>query len=60
MIPMWTYFSTLKKGRFGLFELMDVQERTASILARKADIMILDSLHKTLRQGIEAAAVQVF
>jgi predicted nucleotidyltransferase len=53
-------FFDSEKGRFGLFELMDVQERTASILARKADIMILDSLHKTLRQGIEAAAVQVF
>jgi predicted nucleotidyltransferase len=39
-------FFDSEKGRFGLFELMDVQQRTASILARKADIMIRDSLHK--------------
>jgi predicted nucleotidyltransferase len=48
------------KGKFGLFELMDVKERTTSILGRKADIMTRDSLHRTLRQRIEAAAVQVF
>jgi uncharacterized protein len=53
-------FFDYQKGKFGLFELMDVQERTSSILGRKADIMTRDSLHRTLRQRIEAAAVRVF
>jgi predicted nucleotidyltransferase len=53
-------FFDYEKGRFGLFDLMDVQERAASILGRKTDIITRDSLHKTLRQGIETAAVQVF
>src|SRR3984957_5367059 len=53
-------FFDYQKGKFGLFELMDVQERTSNILGRKADIMTRDSLHRTLRQRIEAAAVRVF
>ena len=53
-------FFDYPKGRFGLFELMDVKERTACILGRKTDIMTRDSLHRTLRQRIEAAAVQVY
>jgi predicted nucleotidyltransferase len=53
-------FFDYEKGRFGLFDLMDVQERAASILGCKTDITTRDSLHKTLRQGIETAAVQVF
>lgn len=53
-------FFDYEKGRFGLFELMDVRERTTAILGRKADVMTRDSLHKTLRQPIEAAAVCVF
>jgi uncharacterized protein len=47
-------------GKLGVFELMDVKEYAARILGRKADIMTRDSLHKTLRQGIEATAVCVF
>ena len=39
---------------------MDVKEYAASILGRKTDIMTRDSLHKTLRHRIEAAALQVF
>jgi predicted nucleotidyltransferase len=39
---------------------MDVKERTSGILGRKADIMTCDSLHRTLKQRIEASAVQVF
>ena len=39
---------------------MDVKEYAARILGRKADIMTRDSLHKTLRQRIEATAVLVF
>jgi predicted nucleotidyltransferase len=53
-------FFDYEKGKLGLFELMDVQERATSILGRKADIMTRDSLHKTLRQRIEAGAVPVF
>ncbi len=53
-------FFDYAKGKFGLFELMDVQERTSGILGRRADIMTRDSLHKTLRQRTEAAAVRVF
>ena len=39
-----------EKGKFGLFDLMDVNERTARILGREADIVTRDSLHKTLRR----------
>jgi hypothetical protein len=53
-------FFDYERGRFGLFELMDVQERASGILGCKADIMTRDSLHKTLRQRIEATAVRVF
>ncbi len=53
-------FFDYEKGKLGLFQLMDVKERASSILGRKADIMTRDSLHKTLRQQIEAAAVPVF
>ncbi|WP_428486584.1 nucleotidyltransferase family protein [Rhodopila sp.] len=53
-------FFDYEKGALGLFQLMDVKERTSSILGRNADIMTRDSLHKTLRQQIEAAAVSVF
>jgi predicted nucleotidyltransferase len=49
-----------EKGKFSLFDLMDVKEHASNILVRKADIMTRDSLHKTLRQKIEAAAVLVF
>jgi hypothetical protein len=47
-------------GKLGVFELMDVKEYAARILGRKADILMRDSLHKILRQGIEATAVCVF
>jgi uncharacterized protein len=53
-------FFDYEKGRFGLYELMDVKECTADILGRKADIMTRDSLHKALRRQIEASAVRVF
>jgi predicted nucleotidyltransferase len=53
-------FFDYERGKFGLFELMEVKDRTSRILGRKADIMTRDSLHKTLRQRIEAAAVRVF
>jgi predicted nucleotidyltransferase len=53
-------FFDYEKGALGLFQLMDVKQRPAEILGCKADIMTRDSLHKTLRQRIEAASVPVF
>src|SRR5271166_3923237 len=53
-------FFDYERGKLGLFELMDLKERASDILGRKADIMTRDSLHKVLREGIEASALQVF
>ena len=53
-------FFDYQKGKLGVYELMDVKEYAASILGRKADIMTRDSLHKTLREAIEATAIRVF
>jgi len=53
-------FFDYPKGRFSLFDLMAVQERASAILGHKADVMTRDSLHKMLRERIEAGAVQVF
>ncbi len=53
-------FFDYEKGKFGLFQLMDVKEATSGILGTKADIMTRDSLHRTLKQRIEASAVRVF
>jgi predicted nucleotidyltransferase len=49
-----------EKGKLGLFELMDVKERAASILGRKTDIMTRNSLHPRLKKRIEESAVLVF
>jgi predicted nucleotidyltransferase len=53
-------FFDYQKGRLGVYELMDVKEAAARILGQKADIMTRDSIHKRLRERIEAAAVPVF
>jgi predicted nucleotidyltransferase len=53
-------FFDYQKGKLGVYELMDVKEYAASILGRKTDIMTRDSLHRTLREAIEATAVRVF
>jgi hypothetical protein len=53
-------FFDYEKGTFGLFQLIDVKERASGILGRKADIMTRDSLHRTLKQQIEASALRVF
>ena len=53
-------FFDYEKGKFGLFELMDVKEYAAGILGRPTDIMTRDSLHKAIRQRVEATAVRVF
>ena len=49
-----------ERGKLGLFQLMDVKERTTEILGCKADIMTRASLHPVLRRRIEASALQVF
>lgn len=47
-------------GSLGLYELMDVKDATSRILGCKADIMTRRSLHRVLRDRIEASALQVF
>jgi len=49
-----------QKGRLGLYELMDVKERTQEILGRSTDIMTRASLHPVLRERIEETALRVF
>jgi predicted nucleotidyltransferase len=53
-------FFDYERGKFSLFDLMDVKETAARILGCKADIMTRDSIHKVLRERIEANAVPVF
>jgi predicted nucleotidyltransferase len=53
-------FFDYQKGKLGVYELMDVKEYAFGILGRKTDIVTRDSLHKTLRETIEATAVRVF
>lgn len=48
------------EASIGLYELMDLQEAASRILGRKADIMTRRSLHRVLRDGIEASALRVF
>ena len=49
-----------ERGKLSLFGLMDVKETAAKILGCKTDIMTRENLHKTMRQRIEAGALQVF
>jgi predicted nucleotidyltransferase len=49
-----------ERGMMGLYELMDVKDRTAEILGTKTDMMTRDSIHRMLRPRIEASAVKVF
>jgi predicted nucleotidyltransferase len=53
-------FFDYDQGKFGLFQLMDVKEYTSGILGCKADIMTRDSIHRVLKEGIEASAIRVF
>ncbi len=53
-------FFDYRRGEFGLFELMDVKDKAATILNKKTDIMTRDSLHHVMREAIEKSAVQVF
>lgn len=53
-------FFDYPRGKFGLYELMDVKDAAARILGRKTDIMTRDSIHKALRANIVAGAVPIF
>ena len=53
-------FFDYEEGKFGLFDLMDVQDYASRILGQAADVMTRDSLHKVLRPRIEAGALRVF
>jgi predicted nucleotidyltransferase len=53
-------FIDYQEGIFGLFDLMEVQERTSRILRRPADITTRDSIHKILRPRIEATVLRIF
>ena len=53
-------FFEYQEGKFGLFDLMEVQEHTARILGRAVDVMTRDSIHRVLRPRIEATALRVF
>jgi uncharacterized protein len=53
-------FFDYPRGKFGLYELMDVKDLAARVLGGKTDIMTRDSLHKVLRASIEADAAPVF
>lgn len=53
-------FFDYERGKFGVFELMDMKDYAARILGRPTDIMTRDSLHKAIRQQVEATAVCVF
>jgi predicted nucleotidyltransferase len=57
---MWICSLTTSGESFGLFDLMEVKEAAARILVCKADIMTRDSIHKLLREKVEASAVPVF
>ncbi len=45
---------------FSLFDVMDVGEDLAALLDCKVDVMTRSSLHPTLKQTIEKAALRVF
>ena len=53
-------FFDYEEGKFGLFDLMDVQAYASRILGSSADVMTRDSIHKVLRPRIEASALRVF
>ena len=53
-------FFDYEPGKLGLYELIELREAAARILGRTADVMTRDSLHRALRQRIEAGALQVF
>jgi predicted nucleotidyltransferase len=53
-------FFEYEEGKLSLFDLMEVKEQATRILGRKVDIMTRDSLHRLIRERVEASALQVF
>jgi uncharacterized protein len=53
-------FVDYERGRFNLFNLMDIRDLASNILGHKADVTTRDSLHKMLRPAIEASAMRIF
>src|ERR1700683_2255473 len=53
-------FFDYERGKFGLFELMDVKEFAASVLGRRTDVMSRDSIHRAIRNNVEKSALRVF
>jgi predicted nucleotidyltransferase len=53
-------FVDYERGRFNLFDLMDIRDLASNILGHKADVTTRDSLHKMLRPAIEASAMRIF
>jgi predicted nucleotidyltransferase len=53
-------FFDYEEGKFGLFDLVDVQQHASRILGRNADVMTRDSIHEILRPRIEPIALLVF
>jgi len=53
-------FFDYDKGRFGLFDLIDLRELATAILGAPADVMTRDSLHPILQPRIEAEAYRIF
>ncbi len=53
-------FVDYARGRFGLYELMDVQAIATRALGQRADVTTRDGLHPLLRGDIEQSAEGIF
>lgn len=53
-------FFDCEKGRFGLFDLLEVKELATDILGTRTDIMTRGSLHPLIRRRAENEALRVF
>lgn len=51
----WISFFDYDRGKFGLYELIDVKEAMARILGHKTAIITRDSLHRALHARIGRA-----
>lgn len=46
--------------RFSLFDIVHMRDRFAEILGTKVDAITRDSVHRRIREEVEAEAIQVF
>jgi predicted nucleotidyltransferase len=46
--------------RFSLFDVVHMKDRFAEILGTKVDAMTRDSVHRRIREEVEAEAIKVF